>query len=240
MKKYDVLKDTHRKYYDFTTTDQSRGVPMPNIEISPSSDTLIVLPNPKYYDSPSFYTLATHRRSIRTFSFEPMSIEELSMLLFLTQGVRQKVGEHSFRMVPSAGNRHPIETFLCIQNVNELSAGYYHYLPSSHSLELLYQSNQTSKEMLQASLSQHFVSKAPVIFFWAATPYRSEWRYGEHSQKIILLDAAHIAQQLYLACESLQLGTCAVAAYDQEYADELFQLKTDDCFITYLAPVGKL
>lgn len=66
-----------------------------------------------------------------------------------------------------------------------------------------------------------------------------EWRYDRAAHKVIALDAGHVCQNLYLACESLGLGTCAIAAYDQEACDRLLGVDGDDEFTLYLAPVGR-
>ena len=73
-----------------------------------------------------------NRRSHRQFSDKPLTLEELSFLLWATQGV-QKVSENkvnTFRTVPSAGARHPFETYLVVNRVKGLSSGLYRYLPS--------------------------------------------------------------------------------------------------------------
>jgi len=75
---------------------------------------------------------------------------------------------------------------------------------------------------------------------WAAVPYRSEWRYGKAADKLVALDAGHSCQNLYLACESLGLGTCAIGAYDQDKLDAYLGLDGEDMFALYAAPVGRL
>jgi SagB-type dehydrogenase family enzyme len=67
-----------------------------------------------------------------------------------------------------------------------------------------------------------------------------EWRYLETAHRVILLDAGHVCQNLYLACENIGAGTCAIAAYEQEAMDELLQVDGEDEFTVYLAPVGKI
>ncbi len=71
-------------------------------------------------------------------------------------------------------------------------------------------------------------------------PYRAEWRYNIASHKAMLLDAGHICQNLYLACESIEAGTCAIAAYDQEKVDALLGLDGENEFSVYLSPAGKV
>ena len=68
---------------------------------------------------------------------------------------------------------------------------------------------------------------------------RCEWRYPLHAHRLVLLDAGHVCQNLYLACEETGYGTCAIAAYDQEKADALCGLDGDGHFVIYAAPVGK-
>ncbi len=71
-------------------------------------------------------------------------------------------------------------------------------------------------------------------------PYRMEWRYGLTAHKVIALDAGHVCQNLYLACEAVGAGTCAVAAYHQQLMDRLVRVDGSEEFVIYLAPVGKI
>ena len=118
--------------------------------------------------------------------------------------------------------------------------GLYRYLPLSHELVLLCSADrQTKTKLSRAVLGQQFVAKAAVVFVWATVPYRMEWRYLQAAHRVILLDAGHVCQNLYLACEAIQAGTCAIAAYDQEAMDELLGVDGEEQFTIYLAPVGK-
>jgi nitroreductase len=54
------------------------------------------------------------------------------------------------------------------------------------------------------------------------------------------MDVGHVCQNLYLACEAINAGTCAIGAYDQEAVDELIGVDGEEEFAIYLAPVGKL
>ncbi len=67
-----------------------------------------------------------------------------------------------------------------------------------------------------------------------------EWRYGPAAYKVIALDAGHVCQNLYLACETIGAGTCAIAAYNQEELDELLRLDGKEEFAIYIASVGKI
>jgi SagB-type dehydrogenase family enzyme len=67
-----------------------------------------------------------------------------------------------------------------------------------------------------------------------------EWRYSVAAHRVILIDAGHVCQNLYLACQAIGAGTCAIAAYDQNKMDEFLKVDGKDEFVVYLAPVGKV
>jgi len=79
-----------------------------------------------------------------------------------------------------------------------------------------------------------------VVFIWTTIAYRMKWRYGLAAHKVIALDAGHVCQNLYLACEAIGAGTCAVAAYHQQLMDRLVRVDDQEEFVIYLAPVGKV
>jgi len=146
---------------------------------------------------------------------------------------------HALRTVPSAGCRHALETYLAVFRVTGLEKGLYRYLPVGHELVLLKKPEGLETETARAALGQRFAGRSAVTFLWTAVPYRMEWRYGDAAYKVIALDAGHVCQNLYLACEAIGAGTCALAAYDQEKADRLAGVDGEEEFVIYMAPVGK-
>ena len=239
------LKDSVRNTLDFSGTDQNLGKPPPPIEkpYSPDAERIDLTP-PDEFQTLSrvdlLYAIA-NRQSRRQFSDAPLTQEELSFLLWATQGVRaQSPAGHALRTVPSAGNRHALETYLCVLNVNGLDTGFYRYLPVEHRLVIEYRDGRAAERIAGASFRQDWMATAAVVFMWSAIPYRMEWRYGLAAHKVILLDAGHVCQNLYLACEKIEAGTCAVAAYDQDLVDRLLNLDGSNEFVIYLAAVGKV
>lgn len=246
MEKYRYfLKDTVRLGIDFSRTDQSRGIPAPPLEKPVATDaTRVDLVRSDQWQSIGAVDLQTairNRQSRRGFKNRPLRSEELSFLLWATQGIRQRLDAGTaLRTVPSAGARHALETYLCVFNVEDLSPGFYRYLPVEHQLLLEFQEERASEKLVEASLGQTFVGESAVTFIWTAVPYRMEWRYDLAAHKVIAIDAGHVCQNLYLACEAVGAGTCAVAAYHQELMDRLLRVDGDDEFVIYLAPVGKV
>jgi SagB-type dehydrogenase family enzyme len=237
------LKDSHRKTFDFSSTDQNMGVPPPPIEkqlgIGQRRVELCRVGSWNI-NNVKLEQAIKDRISWRSYSGKPLSLQELSFLVWATQGIRDDPhGGRVFRVVPSAGCRHAIETYIVALNVEGLEEGIYRYLPLSHQLVEEYKETGLSRRIVAGALGQRFVGEASAVFVWTAIPYRMEWRYGEVSHKVIALDAGHVCQNLYLSCEAVGAGTCAVAAYDQEEMDRLLRVDGEEEFTIYLASVGK-
>lgn len=227
-------------------TDQAKGLPMPPIEKElQEGDILISLPkvSPDKIKKDQVFQCLQERRSRRNLDKGMISLDELSYLLYMTQGV-QRVFKRSeeykvtIRTAPSAGARHPFETYLLVNKIEELERGVYRYMPLNHQLVHQKKMQYSDEKLSYAVNNQEFVTGANVVFLWSAVPYRTEWRYATESAKLILLDAGHVCQNLYIAAESLGLGTCGIAAYKQKETDELIGLDGEEEMVVYLAPVG--
>ena len=221
-------------------TDQARKLPLPDMQKPvPPGSTVISLPaaDPVGLGRMPLGEAIAARKSRRSFSPDPLSLGELSFLLWATQGVRRRAPRVTMRTVPSAGARHTFETYLYLARVEGIEPGLYRYLPLDHALLLLRKGKSLERRLNAALL--HQLWGAAVVFIWSTVPYRMEWRYAAVSHKVIALDAGHVCQNLYLACESIGCGTCALGAYDQERLDTFIGVDGRDEFALYAAPVGR-
>ncbi len=228
-------------------SDQRKNLPQPPLEktFDKNSETidLISIKNIQIGND-NLVKNIENRKSHRKYSDEPITIEELSFLLWATQGVKSVFEKDNkpyatFRTVPSGGARHPFETYLLIHNVTGLKPGLYRYLAIEHKLLFEKELIDAKDKIIEATLGQIFTGNAAVVFIWSCLAYRGEWRYNIASHKTMLLDAGHICQNLYLACEGIGTGTCAIAAYDQEKVDKIIGVDGENEFSVYLSPVGK-
>ena len=239
------LKDSIRKKVDFSQTDQNRGIDVPPIEKPCRNDAVrIDLVKPGEWKNISKIDLETaigRRRSRRTYRKKALTLEEVSFLLWATQGVQGEIiGGHTYRTVPSAGCRHALETYLAILNVEGIVSGIYRYLPLSHQLPYEFPEEQLANKIVDAVFGQPYPGNAALTFIWTAIPYRMEWRYGLAAHRVIAIDAGHVCQNLYLACEAIGARTCAIGAYDQEAVDRLIRVDGEEEFAVYLASVGRV
>ena len=237
------------KAFSNEESDQTLGEEQPPLEIdTPPGANIIELPEPSsvVLTKQNIRNCILERKSRRKYTDESINLQELSYMLWATQGLKKIVpaysstGKATLRTVPSAGARHPFETYLAVNNVQGANPGIYRYSALNHNLVFLFAVENLRDKLTEAAVGQSFTGCAPVVFLWSCKPYLGEWRYIGESHKVMLLDAGHVCQNLYLAVESLALGTVAIAAYSQSKVDELLKLNGKDEFVVYLAPVGRI
>lgn len=245
------LREIMKAADDDIISDQQEGLPQPPMDKICFGNEIIPLTKDfkNVIKNNDYFSLLNSRESRRKYSQASLTQAELAFLLWATQGVKEVKGykrKATFRTVPSAGARHPFETYLFINNVDGLEQGLYHYLPLEHKLEFIGPVENQIDRVTAAVHGQTFFANAAVGFVWTVIPYRTEWRYTTDAQKYALIDAGHVCQSLYLACEAIGCGTCAIGAYDQKSLDTLLGLdsepscENDDEFVVYAASVGKI
>lgn len=187
-------------------------------------------------------SLIRDRRSARIYTQEEMTLDQLSFLLWATQGVKGIRGKAyaTLRTVPGGGARHEFETYLLVRNVTGLNPGAYHYLPMEHALEFLHAVDDLDNVVTETLSGQSWAAKANVVFYWAMVAYRCEWRYGIYAHRPALIDVGHVGQNLYLGCTGLGLGCCAIAAFEHEKCCDVFGLDGEEEYIVYTVPVGTI
>ncbi|GIP22237.1 SagB/ThcOx family dehydrogenase [Paenibacillus sp. J22TS3] len=228
-------------------TDKIKGLSKP-LTVKPYSSSSIMIDFPECNEDVvkkhNIYDCIKDRRSTRFYSEESLRLEELSYLLWATQGITSttKTGL-TLRTVPCSGATHTFETYLFIMRVEGIRQGIYRYLPVEHKLLFMSELDEIDQKIDAITLDQPFVpnftKKAAVMFAWSTIPYRSEWKYDISAHKKILIDIGHVSQNLYLASESIDAGACAIGIYDQNLIDEVLGLDGDEEFILFLGAVGK-
>lgn len=255
MKDIKQLREMMKSYTqddeDFVTDQQLKKEQPPIIKYYNASKRIAL---PTAFDSVilkrDFITLLQERMSRRNYKNSEILLTEVAFLLWAVQGVREVLPNQkaTLRTVPSAGGRHPYETYFYANSVKGLEKGLYHYLPLEHQIEQLTElpsSYQYEDMLTEAFIGQTYMTTAPIMFLWTIIPYRSEYRYAWKSHRCALMDGGCIQENLYLATEAIGCGTCIVAAFDQELADGLLGLPskpTDDKeneFVIFAAGVGK-
>lgn len=232
------------RYIYGNDSDQENGIPRPDA-VKPRSGEIFTLPAVGTISMPEI-TLAKaieQRRSLRKYSEAPLSLQELSFLLWSAAWARDfrtsERMEITLRNVPSAGARHPFECYLLVRNVEGIKPGLFYYHPVKHCLVRLETSEDIAGQIFDACLQQDMVKNAPVTFIFSAVPYRTAWRYGQRGYRYLYLDAGHVGQNIHLAAEAIGAGACMIGAFQDEAMNDAIAVDGVEEFVIYICSVGK-
>lgn len=196
---------------------------------------MIKLPQPKYDSNFSIERTLLQRRSIRLYEEGPLTLAEVSQLLWAAQGITEK--SKGLRTAPSAGALYPLETYLVAGNVTGLPAGIYKYQPKEHGLIKLADGDKRA-ELRKAAHGQDSVSEAAVVIALSAVYERITKRYGDRGVRYTDMEAGHVGENVSLQAVALGLGTVMVGAFDDDAVKQVLGLPKDEKPL-YLFPVGK-
>ncbi|SFH26787.1 SagB-type dehydrogenase domain-containing protein [Desulfotomaculum arcticum] len=200
----------------------------------------LILPGPLPDDGKSLWQSLRERKSVRKYTGEKLSPEELNRLLWAVNGTTRGTApkDFYFRTAPSAGGLYPVETYIQINRVRDFKPGIYHYSVPKHGLHLL-QEGEFGSSLAGAALDQPMVENSAVNFLWTAVTSRTFWKYGQRGIRYIYMDAGHVGQNLYLAAAALDLGCCVIGAFFDDEVNKLLGVDGEDETIVYMASVGR-
>lgn len=212
----------------YSEADAQRIIALPEVDLLPDQKV-------------NFLELIELRSTVRQYGEKPLSLMELSYLLWCTQGVKMVLpGSATMRTVPSAGARNALETYLYINRVEGLEPGLYRFLALEHSL-LPVAVGETVGERLAPGFNKlNMYHSAAVTFIWTAVLERMEYYFGGRSLQYLYLDAGHVCQNLYLAAFTVESGVCAVGSFNDQEMNQALGLDGKNEFAVYAAHVGKL
>ena len=197
------------------------------------------LPKPDLHYEASIWECLARRRSVRDYTSTPLTLNQLSSLLWATQGVTLASAHFFYRTAPSAGALYPIETYVWINHVEGIERGIYHLNVVDFGLEAIAIGN-FSEEMTKGALGQSAVRRAAVVFVWTAVILRSMHKYRNRAIRYIFMDAGHVCQNLQLGATALNIGSCPIGAFYDDEINRLIQVDGEEETAIYLATVGKI
>ncbi len=198
-------------------------------------DTEIILPAPETKGKISVEEAISRRSSVRDYRDEPISLEQLSQLLWAAQGITH--GD-SLRAAPSAGATYPLELFVLAGSVEGLKSGVYRYDVSSHSLHLHLEEDHRHELTDMSSFHQDFIAQVPLDIVICAVYERTTDLYGERGVRYVHMDTGHAAENIALQAVALGLDTVMVGAFDDDSVIKVLRLP-DDIKPLYIIPIGK-
>ncbi len=205
-------------------------IPMQKIEVGGR----IKLPEPSYTGNTSVETALSKRRSIRDYSGENLTLDEVSQLLWAAQGITAPWGG---RTAPSAGALYPLELYIVVGDVEGIDKGVYKYSREEHELEKV-KEGDIRAELADAAIGQACIRDAAIDIVFTAVYERTTRKYGERGIRYVHMEAGHAAQNVYLQAVSLDLGTVVTGAFIDDRVKELVNAGEQEKTL-YIMPVGR-
>ena len=201
-----------------------------------SKETLIKLPAPNVHGKLPLEQAISKRRSVRRFQAEPLTLAQISQLLWAAQGITGTGGK---RAAPSAGATYPLEIFIVIgeHGLPSLAAGIYHYGVDNHSLSL-YQTGDHRQKLADTALGQSSIARCPVNMVICAIHPRTAYRYGRRGERYVHMEVGHVGQNVSLQAVALGLGTVMVGAFEDEAVQKALKLE-EQFKPLYIIPIGR-
>jgi SagB-type dehydrogenase family enzyme len=196
----------------------------------------VKLPPPREQGEMSLEETIYRRRSVRDYKGEPLSLSQLSQILWAAQGLTDSRG---LRAVPSAGATYPLEVFILIGRdcVDSIEPGTYHYDVVEHSLNLHKEGDQR-RELVIAARDQEFIARAPVDIVICAIFERTSLYYGRRAERYVHMEVGHAGENISLQAMALGLATVMVGAFDDEQVSAVMGL-AKEVKPLYIIPLGK-
>jgi SagB-type dehydrogenase family enzyme len=240
---HEALKSKTGDMEDYSAFQELAFAPAPSLVKDYSDEEKVHLPQDYLPLSLSLEKVMKSRRSEREYSGQPLTLRELSTLLYFSYGIRGYIPAYNvqrfpLRMAPSSGGLQAIELYMTVNKVDDLRKGIYHYSPSNHSLELIYEGNFRRK-MVNICIWQEFIHDASVIIILSCVLERLLWKYGPRAYRYIHMDAGFVAENIYLVAAALRLGACAIAGFSEDKINDLLRIDDTDEFVTLLMAIGK-
>ena len=193
-----------------------------------SETAMVKLPPPKLDGPVSVEKALSERRSIRTYKDEPLTLAEVSQILWAAQGISDSTSGK--RTAPSARAMYLLDVYLFAGNVTGLPQGMYRYQPQGHQLASIMPGDAKTK--LFEAAGQAPIEKAPAALVFAGQSDRStnsSWMY---------LEAGHAAENVYLQGVSLGIGTVVMAGFKPDEVKKALSLPQNQTVI-YIMPLGR-
>lgn len=191
------------------------------------SNEEVTLPDPKVQGKISVEEAIYKRRSKRSYAKKPITLEQISQILWAAQGITDR--ERGYRSAPSPGAKYTIELYLVSGDpgVSGVAAGIYHYDPSRHVLSALKIGNFASRLMAAARDQEQIIQAAATVLI-SGVFKKAMVKYGERGIQYSLQESGAVGENIYLEATALGLGTVMMGAFEESAISDIIGLGGDE------------
>jgi SagB-type dehydrogenase family enzyme len=202
-----------------------------------SSDSdVIKLPTPSFSSSTSVEEALRKRRSTRDYTDKPLTIADISQILWAAQGITEE--NYGLRTVPSAGALYPLELYISSSNVKDLPPGLYKYKPQNHTIKKI-SGGYKRIDISNAALGQDAIENSSAMVIITAVFERTAVKYGKRAERYVNIEVGHVGQNIYLQSVSLGLGTVMIGAFKDDALKKVLALPKNENPLAIM-PLGKI
>ncbi|EKV56785.1 streptolysin associated protein SagB [Brachyspira hampsonii 30446] len=199
------------------------------------------------------------RRSRRDFKGNPLTLVDLSTLLYYGDGIS---GDFDFnlnkneydtitfgdkyisklRTAPSGGGLYPIYLYIAALNINNLDKGIYKYMPFTHSLEKI---KLFSDEDLENYYNNNVfgggidLRKVALSVYYVYSLYENSRKYGDMALQFALIETGEIAQNIQLTAAASGISACDIGGFNKTLSEDLLNIDGNTNHVVHLTLLSK-
>ena len=199
------------------------------------------------------------RRSRRDFKGKPLTLVDLSNLLYYGDGIsgdfdfnlnKNEYGTITFsdkyisklRTAPSGGGLYPVYLYIAALNINNLDKGIYKYMPFTHSLEKIKLFND---EDLENYYNNNVfgggidLRKTALSIYYVYSIYENSRKYGDMGLQFALIETGEIAQNIQLTAAASGILACDIGGFNKALSEDLLNIDGNTNHVVHLTLLSK-
>ncbi len=190
----------------------------------------IKLPTPCYSSSLDLSSALIQRQTKREYLTSPLSLKNLSSLLFAGQGRR---GEGTKLTAPSAQEQYPFSIYIIANNVCDIQPGIYQFDKSGNAIKMVSEGHFGEVLEQTAIGEQPWVGDSAAIILLVADQkkmmnhFSAQPPVNKRGERYVYIETGAIAQNIQLQATALSVGMVLVGGFDDDRVKQILDLPSD-------------
>ncbi|WP_329585025.1 SagB/ThcOx family dehydrogenase [Kitasatospora sp. NBC_01250] len=218
--------------------------PRPSGYAHPGPETpVLLLPRVRQPMTMSFQDVLEQRRTHRTFTDQPVSLDALATLLHYSFAPLRfsdcgDLGVTQLRAAATGGARHETDAYVAVFTVRDVSPGLYRYDAIRHGL-LPVDARVDRETWEELTSRQGFFTTGSFALITVAVAERMSWKYRHaRAYRFLMQDVGHVAQVVSMTATALGLGAALTGAFQDDLVDQALGLDPGSEFATFVMVCG--